>query len=41
MPAAMIDRHLGVAPMGGARRYRRTVSEEDVAAAIAARDWRL
>lgn len=41
MPAAMIDRHLGVAPMGGARRYRRTVSEQDVAAAIAARTWRI
>ncbi len=39
MPAAMIDRHLGVAPMGGARRYRRTVSEQDVAAAIGARSW--
>lgn len=41
MPAAMIDRHLGVAPMGGARRYRRTVSEQDVATAIAARVWRI
>lgn len=41
MPASMIDRHLGVAPIGGARRYRRTVSEQDVAAALAARTWRL
>jgi integrase/recombinase XerD len=41
MPASMIDRHLGVAPIGGARRYRRTVSEMDVAAAIRARDWSL
>jgi len=39
MPAAMIDRHLGVAPLGGARRYRRPVSQEEVTAAIAARDW--
>ena len=41
MPASMIDRHLGVAPVGGARRYRRTVSDEDVAAAVAARIWRI
>jgi integrase/recombinase XerD len=41
MPAPMIDRHLGVAPVGAARRYRRPVSEEEVAAAIAARDWTL
>jgi integrase/recombinase XerD len=41
MPASMIDRHLGVAPIGGARRYRRTVSETDVAAAVGARTWRL
>jgi integrase/recombinase XerD len=41
MPASMIDRHLGVAPVGGARRYRRPVSDEDVAAAVAARIWRL
>jgi site-specific recombinase XerD len=39
MPAGMIDRHLGVAPAGGARRYRRQVSEAEVAAAIAARPW--
>lgn len=39
MPASMIDRHLGVAPLGGARRYRRPVSQEEVAAAIADRDW--
>lgn len=41
VPAWMIDRHLGVAPIGGARRYRRTVSEEDVAATVAARRWSL
>lgn len=41
MPASMIDRHLGVAPVGGARRYRRQVGEGDVAGAVAARDWRL
>lgn len=41
MPAPMIDRHLGVAPVGAARRYRRAVSEEDVAAALAARPWEL
>lgn len=41
MPAGIIDRHLGVAAAGGARRYRRQVSEADVAAAIAARAWRL
>ena len=41
LPAPMIDRHLGVAPVGAARRYRRTVSEEDVAAALAARLWEL
>ena len=41
MPAPMIDRHLGVAPVGAARRYRRPVSEEEVAAAIAAREWSL
>ena len=39
MPAGMIDRHLGVAPVGGARRYRRQVSEADVAAAVAERPW--
>ena len=41
MPAAMIDRHLGVAPVGGARRYRRPATEGDVAGAVAAREWRL
>jgi integrase/recombinase XerD len=41
MPAAMIDLHLGVAPAGGARRYRRPVSQDEVVAAIAARRWRL
>jgi len=41
MPAPMIDRHLGVAPIGGARRYRRPVSEHDVAAAVAARVWHM
>lgn len=41
LPAPMIDRHLGVAPVGAARRYRRAVSEEDVAAAVAARAWEL
>lgn len=41
MPASMIDRHLGVAPVGGARRYRRSVTEGDVAEALAAREWRL
>ena len=41
MPASMIDRHLGVAPVGGARRYRRTVNDDDVAAAVAARRWRM
>ncbi len=41
MPASMIDLHLGVAPAGGGRRYRRSVSEADVAAAVAARVWRL
>ena len=41
MPSAMIDRHLGVTPIGGARRYRRPVDEREVAAAVAARVWRL
>lgn len=41
IPASMIDRHLGVAPAGGTRRYRRPVSEADVAAAVAARRWQL
>ena len=41
VPASLIDRHLGVAPIGGARRYRRTVSERDVAAAVSARRWAL
>lgn len=41
MPAAMIDLHLGVAPAGGARRYRRPVGPEEVVAAIADRPWRL
>ncbi len=41
MSTSMIDRHLGVAPIGGARRYRRSVSERDVATAVAARRWRL
>ncbi|MGD9696538.1 MAG: tyrosine-type recombinase/integrase [Thermoleophilia bacterium] len=39
MPASLIDRHLGVAPVGGARRYRRPVSQTEVAAAVAARRW--
>jgi hypothetical protein len=37
----MIDRHLGVTPAGGTRRYRRPVGDEEVAAAVAARPWRL
>jgi integrase/recombinase XerD len=41
MPAWLIDRHLGIAPVGGAWRYRRPVSDQEVAAAIAARDWRM
>lgn len=41
VPASVIDRHLGVAPAGGARRYRRPVSDADVAATVAARTWRL
>ena len=41
LPAPMIDRHLGVAPVGAARRYRRPVSEQEVAAASAAREWSL
>lgn len=41
MPASMIDRHLGVAPTGAARRYRRPVRDDDVAAAVAARPWTL
>lgn len=41
MPASMIDRHLGVAPVGAGRRYRRPVSEDDVVAAVAGRPWRL
>lgn len=41
MPAPMIDRHLGVAPVGAARRYRRAVNDADVAAAVAARVWEL
>lgn len=39
IPAAMIDRHLGIASVGGARRYRRPVSEHEVVRAIADRDW--
>jgi integrase/recombinase XerD len=41
VPASMIDRHLGVAPAGGARRYRRPVSDDEVTATVAARTWRL
>jgi integrase/recombinase XerD len=41
VPAPMIDRHLGVAPVGAARRYRRAVSDDDVAAAVAGRAWEL
>lgn len=41
MASAMIDLHLGVAPIASARRYRRSATEADVAAAIAARIWRL
>jgi len=37
----MIDRHLGVAPIGGARRYRRPVSDDDVVAVVSARVWEL
>ena len=39
LPAPMIDRHLGVAPVGAARRYRRPVGDQEVAAAIAGREW--
>lgn len=38
-PSGLIDRHLGVAPIGGARRYRRHVTEDDVASLIAERLW--
>jgi integrase len=39
MPASMLDRHLGVAPTGAARRYRRPARDEDVVAMVAARGW--
>lgn len=39
VPGAVIEHHLGVAPMGGARRYRRPVDPRDVVAAIAGRNW--
>lgn len=38
-PGALIDRHLGVAVTGSARRYQRQFGEEDAAEAIAAREW--
>jgi site-specific recombinase XerD len=38
-PAALIDRHLGVAATGSARRYQRQFGEEEAAEAIAAREW--
>lgn len=38
-PAALIDRHLGVAVTGSARRYQRQFGEEEAADAIAAREW--
>ena len=41
VPASMIDRHLGVAPIGGARRYRRPVSDDDVVTVVSARVWEL
>jgi site-specific recombinase XerD len=41
MTSAMIDVHLGVAPSGAARRYRRPVSEAEVVRAVAARTWQI
>ncbi len=41
VPASMIDRHLGVASTGGARRYRRPISDDDVVAVVSARVWEL
>jgi integrase/recombinase XerD len=40
MPTSMIDRHLGVAAIGAARRYQRSASAPDVVAVVAARVWR-
>jgi site-specific recombinase XerD len=39
VPAALIDRHLGVAVTGSARRYQRQYTEEEAAQVIAAREW--
>jgi site-specific recombinase XerD len=39
LPPWLIDRHLGVAPVGGGWRYRPAVSEEEVVAAVASRTW--
>jgi site-specific recombinase XerD len=39
LPPWVIDRHLGVAPVGGGWRYRPPVSQDEVVAALAARSW--
>lgn len=40
-PPALIDRHLGLALPGSARRYMRQYDESQVVAAVAGREWRL
>jgi site-specific recombinase XerD len=41
LPPALIDRHLGLAMPGSARRYMRQYEEADVVAAVAGRAWRI
>lgn len=38
-PAALIDRHLGVAAGGSARRYQRQFDEAEAAEAVGSREW--
>jgi site-specific recombinase XerD len=40
-PPAFIDKHLGLAVPGNARRYMRQFDESEVVAAVAGRQWRL
>jgi len=41
LPTALIEKHLGVAVSGSARRYLRSFTDDEVIAAAQEREWRL